>query len=90
MFRPGGPRFPMEASEDDPRWGWFRREILPLESELKAYAVRFCRSGSAEAEDLIHESFARAIAYANWRSIDNPAGFVKRVMKNVALDTARG
>lgn len=49
-----------QDARHDERRAWFRREILPLEPHLRAYARRFCRRGEAEVEDLVHEVFARA------------------------------
>lgn len=77
------------AHEDDERRAWFRREILPLEPDLLAYARRFCRDGQTDPEDLVHEAFARAIACKTWREIGNPAAFATRVLRNCALDALR-
>lgn len=77
------------AQEDDDRRAWFRREILPLEPELRAYARQFCRDGQTDPEDLVHEAFARAIACKAWREIGNPAAFATRILRNCALDTLR-
>ncbi|WP_304277548.1 RNA polymerase sigma factor [Caulobacter segnis] len=79
----------MMAQDDEDRRAWFRREILPLEPDLLAYARRFCRDGQADPEDLVHETFARAIACKTWREISNPAAFATRVLRNCALDALR-
>ncbi len=76
-------------SQDDERRAWFRREILPLEPQLLAYARRFCRDGEADPEDLVHDAFAKAIAYKAWREVLNPAAFAARIVRNVALDSLR-
>ena len=79
----------MSVCEDDERRLWFRRKVLPLEALLLAYARRFCRRGENEAEDLVHETFARLIAHENWRKVRDPAPFAARVLKNIALDALR-
>ncbi|WP_421738854.1 RNA polymerase sigma factor [Caulobacter sp.] len=76
-------------SQDDERRAWFRREILPLEPQLLTYARRFCRDGEADPEDLVHDAFAKAIAYKAWREVLNPAAFAARIVRNVALDSLR-
>ncbi|MDR3511834.1 MAG: sigma-70 family RNA polymerase sigma factor [Caulobacteraceae bacterium] len=79
----------MDGPDDVERRAWFRREILPLEAELAAYAQRFCRQGRGEVEDLVNETFVRAIAYKGWRAVNRPGGFAKRILKNIALDDVR-
>ncbi len=68
---------------------WFRREVLPLEPMLTQYAARFCEDGQQEVSDLVHETFARLIAYPNWRSLSNVGGFSVSVLRNVALGNLR-
>jgi RNA polymerase sigma factor (sigma-70 family) len=75
--------------DDDERRAWFRRDILPLEPDLLAYARRFCRDGESDPEDLVHDTFARAIAYKAWREVLNPSAFAARVLRNTALDALR-
>ncbi|MBU4435233.1 MAG: RNA polymerase sigma factor [Alphaproteobacteria bacterium] len=77
------------TAHDDERRAWFRREILPLEPQLLAYARKFCRDGQADPEDLVHDAFARAIAYKAWREVLNPGAFAARIVRNVALDALR-
>lgn len=77
------------AQDDEDRRAWFRREILPLEPDLTAYARQFCRDGQTDPEDLVHETFARAIACKTWREIGNPAAFATRILRNCALDALR-
>jgi RNA polymerase sigma-70 factor (ECF subfamily) len=79
----------MAAIDSEEKRAWFRREILPLEPELLLYARRFCRRGPDEAEDLVNEAFARAIAYEGWRTVDSASAFMRRVLKNIALDAVR-
>lgn len=75
--------------QDEDRRAWFRLEILPLEADLLAYARRFCRDGEHDPEDLVHDTFARAIAFAAWREVRNPGAFASRILRNVALDALR-
>lgn len=77
------------AQEDEERRAWFRREILPLEADLLAYARQFCRDGQTDPEDLVHETFARAIACKSWREIGNSGAFATRILRNCALDALR-
>lgn len=76
-------------SEDEQRRAWFRREVVPLEPALRAYAHRFCRGGPDEVEDLVHDVFAKLIVYEGWRGVTNVGAFAARTMKNIALDTVR-
>lgn len=78
-----------QAAEDDQRRAWFRREILPLEPMLRRHAVRFCHGEIAEAEDLVHEAFARLIVCRGWRDVDSPAAFAARTLRNLALNSLR-
>ena len=75
--------------EDDERRLWFRREVAPLEPRLRAYAAGFCHAGFEEIDDLVHETFAKLIAYPGWRGIENVLAFALRTLKNVALGAAR-
>jgi RNA polymerase sigma-70 factor (ECF subfamily) len=77
------------SAADEERRAWFRREILPLEPQLRAYARRFCRRGEAEVEDLVHETYARAIGYERWQEVDSASAFAMRILKNIALDGQR-
>ena len=78
-----------EDRENEARRAWFRERILPLEPELMARAVRLARRGGPEAEDLVHDTFARAIATKAWREVENPAAFGMRILGNLALDHMR-
>ena len=77
----------MNSTEDDQRRRWFREQILPLEPRLRSYAAQFRRG--AEIDDLVQETFARAIACQTWRGVDNPASFARRILKNIVLDAIR-
>ena len=77
------------TADDEERRAWFRREILPLEPRLLAYAHKFCRDGETDPEDLVHDAFTRVIACKTWREITNPAAFASRTLRNVAFDGLR-
>jgi RNA polymerase sigma-70 factor (ECF subfamily) len=78
----------MSSASDEERRAWFRREILPLEASLRAYAYRFRRT-SPDAEDLVHETYSKVIGYEQWADVDNPAAFATQILKNIALDVQR-
>ncbi len=79
----------MSTSEDDQRRAWFRREILPLEPELHAFAERLARPGQTEAADLVNDVMVAMIRLENWRAIDCPGAYAKRVLRNLAVEAAR-
>ena len=78
----------MDQTEQEARRAWFRREILPLEAELRGYIRRLTRDPNA-AEDLLHDTFARIMAAEGWREVDSPAGFAIRTARNVVYDALR-
>ena len=77
------------AADDEDRRLWFRHHVVPLEPMLLAYATRLCRGGPDEAEDLVHDTFAKLIVYAGWRNISSAKAFALSVMKNTVLYAAR-
>ncbi|HEX6859063.1 MAG TPA: RNA polymerase sigma factor [Caulobacteraceae bacterium] len=78
----------MDDTEQEQRRAWFRREILPLEGELRGYIRRLTRDPGA-TEDLLHDTFARIIATESWREVESPAGFAIRTARNVVYDALR-
>ena len=83
---------PMRAPatpEAELRRRWFRREILPLEPQLLRCARRYCRGSPDEAQDLVHETYAKIIAYEGWAEVLNPSAFAVRVLGNIARDSLR-
>ncbi len=76
------------TSENDQRREWFCREVLPLDRMLRAYAVRYC-SAADDAQDLVHEAFAKLIVYEGWRSVDNAQAFATSTLRNLALTRLR-
>ena len=77
------------SSEDEERRLWFRSEVMPREQSLRAYAARFCRRGPDEVDDLVHDTFAKLIAYPGWRQVNNVSAFAIRVLKNAAFYAMR-
>src|SRR6187549_710698 len=75
-------------TEQEQRRAWFRREILPLEAELRGYIRRLIHDPNA-TEDLLHDTFARIIAADSWREVESPAGFAIRTARNVVYDSLR-
>lgn len=75
--------------EAEARREWFRREVLPLEPELRAFAERLARSGLTEAADLVHDVMVRMITLGNWGDIQCPAAYAKHVLRNLAAEAAR-
>jgi RNA polymerase sigma factor (sigma-70 family) len=71
------------------RRAWFRREVLPLEPELHAFAERLARPGQTEPADLVNDVMVAMIRLENWRSIDCPVAYAKRVLRNLAAEAAR-
>lgn len=79
----------MFEPESEARREWFRREVLPLEPELRAFAERLARPGQTEAADLVNDVMVRMIALANWHEVDCPAAYAKRALRNFAAESAR-
>lgn len=77
------------SSEDEQRRLWFRREVLPLEPQLRLHAQRYRHPGGLDAEDLVHETFAKLITYLGWRDVEHVGAFAMRVMRNQVLQAAR-
>lgn len=78
----------MSQADHEARRAWFRREILPLEAELRGYIRRLTHDANA-TEDLLHDTFARIIAADSWREVESPAGFAIRTARNVVYDSLR-
>ena len=79
----------MMSEEEEARRLWFRREVVPLEPELLAYASRLGRISEEDPEDLVQDVFAKLIRFDGWRSVDNVTAFCYRTLKNLALYAAR-
>ena len=75
--------------ELDERSTWFKREVIPHESALRAYAKRFCKPGTSEVDDLVHETFLKILTYPEWRTLSNPAAFAMTTLRNIALNELR-
>ncbi|WP_206243452.1 RNA polymerase sigma factor [Novosphingobium terrae] len=79
----------MPGEMDTQQRQWLREQVLPLEPMLLSFAVRLCTGSHHDAEDLVHETFARLMAYEGWREIDNVAAFASRILKNLVIQEAR-
>src|SRR5688500_16184299 len=75
--------------EDEARRQWFRQEILPLEPQLLRFAERIARPGQTEAADLVHDVMLKLIVFAQWRELECPAAYAKRMLRNIAIEAAR-
>ena len=66
---------------------WFIDEVLPHRAAYRRQAARLVVS--AEAEDLVQEAYARAIAASRHREILNPRSFVLTIIRNLAHERHR-
>lgn len=77
------------ATEDEvERRAWFRREILPLEPQLRQYLHRVAPR-DMDVDDLVHDALVKAMSNANWRQVVSPAGFLFTVGRNLVYDQLR-
>ncbi|MBI0475780.1 sigma-70 family RNA polymerase sigma factor [Sphingomonas sp. MA1305] len=67
---------------------WFVEQILPHERQLLAVAMRICPSAD-EARDLVQDVLLRMLTLTDWESIANPLGFMRRMIRNAAIDRLR-
>ncbi|MET4897785.1 RNA polymerase sigma factor [Sphingomonadaceae bacterium jetA1] len=67
---------------------WFVEQVLPHERHLLAVATRICPSPE-EAHDLVQDVLMRMLTMADWASINNPLGFMRRMIRNAAIDRLR-
>lgn len=67
---------------------WFIAEVLPHAAAFRAYARRLA-PGADEAEDLVQEAYARALAAADFRAVQCGKAYVFRILHNVAVTRAR-
>lgn len=66
---------------------WLIDAVLPGAARYHALATRLV--GTADAEDLVQEAYAKLLCAPDWRAIGNPVGFTLRVVHNLALDRLR-
>ncbi|MGI9377327.1 MAG: sigma-70 family RNA polymerase sigma factor [Tsuneonella suprasediminis] len=62
--------------------------FLAAQSELLRYAARIT-ADSAEAEDVLQEAWLRFHAVASVRPLEEPHGYLVRIVRNLALDRQR-
>jgi RNA polymerase sigma factor (sigma-70 family) len=67
---------------------WFIEEVLPHERAYLDYANRVARD-EAEAGDIVQEAYAKLFTLDGWTAIANPAGYVMRVVRNIAIERHR-
>ncbi|WP_341208701.1 sigma-70 family RNA polymerase sigma factor [uncultured Sphingomonas sp.] len=61
---------------------------MPHERQLLAIATRICPTGEA-ARDLVQDVFLRMLTLTDWESIANPLGYMRRMIRNAAIDRLR-
>lgn len=66
---------------------WFMAEVLPFGPAYRRKATLFC--GAGEADDLVQDAYARVLAIADYRSIQNPRAFVLTIVQNLAIERLR-
>lgn len=67
---------------------WFLAHVLPYEPEYLRRAQRLL--GNAEdARDLVQEAYARVLSHESWRQLENPGGYVSRIVRNLAVERIR-
>jgi RNA polymerase sigma factor (sigma-70 family) len=67
---------------------WFLERVLPHADDYRAYARSLTR-GSADADDLVQEAYARVLSLNGWRGLETPHRFVLRVIHNLAVERIR-
>lgn len=67
---------------------WFRREILPHETLLRAWLARRL-SVRSDVDDVVQESFVRILAQADVRPIRQPKAYLFTTARSVVLARSR-
>lgn len=67
---------------------WFIDEVLPHEGRYLALARRLSENRE-QAADLVHDAYARLFCGEEWRTIDHPAAYVLRMVRNLAIQRMR-
>jgi len=71
----------------NPRDDWLRDEILPLESELRAYLRRFF--STEDVRDLVQQCYVQLCAMPDHEGIQSPRAFIFTLARNVAIQKLR-
>lgn len=67
---------------------WFIEEILPHESQFVGMATKLL--GDPEAgRDLVQDVFLKVLTLDGWGAIDNPHAYVRRMLRNTAIERMR-
>lgn len=66
---------------------WFIDEVLPHRQIYRRHAARL--TALEDADDLVQEAYARAMATKNFREIANPRAFMLTIIRNLARDRMR-
>ncbi len=67
---------------------WFVDEVLPHEPQFIAMATRLLNDSEA-GRDLVQDVFLKLMATNCWSSIDNPSAYVRRMLRNTAIERIR-
>lgn len=66
---------------------WFLAEVLPHAAAYRAKAAYLCCRDNAE--DLVHDAYARVLKTPDYRTIVTPRGFVLTIVHKLALERLR-
>src|SRR5215470_4796413 len=67
---------------------WFIDEVLPHERRYIA-AARALTDREDEARDLVQEVYLKLFSLDRWAAIENPPGYVLRMLRNLAIEHLR-
>jgi RNA polymerase sigma factor (sigma-70 family) len=63
-------------------------KILSYQKELKTYAIRLSKN-TIDAEDLVQDTYVRALSRANFELIRNVKSYLMSMMHNIYIDNTR-
>jgi RNA polymerase sigma factor (sigma-70 family) len=66
---------------------WLIEAVLPHGQAFRRAAARVV--GADEADDIVHDAYARLLGYAAWREIASPRAFCLTTIRNLALERLR-
>lgn len=66
---------------------WLIDAVMPHAADLRQLAARLI--GRDEADDVVHEVYARLLGYAQWQQIENARAFALRTLRNLAYESLR-